>query len=385
MPTALWLNPVFGVSGDMLLGAFLDLGASEEEVRLAVGGLGLDGWELRVGTTSRRGLDCRRAEVTAAESAHRPWSEIDQLLAGSGLEPSVKDGARQTFRLLAEVEASRHGVDVDEVIFHEVGAVDAIVDIVGSWVALISLAVHSVHSAAVGLGAGSVVASHGRIPHPAPAVLGLLEGLPVRSIDTSAETATPTGAALLKSMVDVWSGIPEGRLRRSGYGAGGRDPETHANLLAVAIVDIDEASSVESVLLETNLDDISPEVAAHVTELAMAEGADDVWVVPIVMKKGRAGHLLQILAPSPLVPSLIDLVARETGTLGVRTHKVTKSVFPRSYENVVIEGHTIAIKVGPFAAKPEFEDVKAVAVATGRSVLEITRAAMSAWLSGESE
>ncbi len=381
MGRTLWLNPVFGVSGDMMLGALLDVGADESQVRSDLAALDIEGWELVVETVSRRGLESCHAHVTAGQDTHRSWSSIDRHIEAAAIRAQVRSGARATFRALAEVEASRHGVDLDAVEFHEVGAVDAIVDIVGSWAALVSLQVDNVWSGAVGLGAGAVTAAHGGMPHPAPAVLGLLEGFPITSVDTHWETATPTGTALLKTMVDKWGSIPSGRLIDSGFGAGGRDPESHANLLAAVIVETEPATSVDAVVLATNVDDVTPEVIAFVLEHALGVGADDAWTVPIVMKKGRSGHEIRVLCSPGLAPELAELLAKETGTLGIRSSMVTKQVYPRTFDTVMVDGHEIAIKSGPYGAKPEFEDVKRVALVTGRTAIEISREALTAFRS----
>lgn len=377
----LWLNPVFGVAGDMLLGALLDLGADEQKVRSDLETMQIPGWDLVVEPVKRRGLASRRAHVEAELDAHRSWSEIDERLASASMEASVGAGARSTFRALAEVEARAHGVGINEVHFHEVGAVDAIVDIVGCWSALRSLDVRNVVSGPVGLGSGMITTSHGRMPHPAPAVLGLLEGIPVTSVETPSETATPTGVALLKTMVTEWGDIPAGRLVTSGFGAGGRDPESHANILAGAILENDDATRVEAVLVETNVDDVTPEVIAYVIESALRAGADDAWSIPVVMKKGRPGHEIRILCASAMAGALSEILARETGTLGIRSYPVTKQVLPRTFDTVLVDGHEISIKSGPYGAKPEFEDVKSVAVRTGRPVAEVSRAAYAAWRS----
>lgn len=381
MSRILWLNPVFGVSGDMTLGALFGLGADLERVRATLGVLDLSGWDLAVESVSRRGLEATRAVVISEPDVHRSWSEIDSLLEDSPMSISVKDGARSTFRVLAEIEALRHDVPIDDVHFHEVGAIDAIVDIVGSWAALDSIDVDAVHSGSIGLGAGMLVASHGSMPNPAPAVLGLLEGLPVTAVQTEFETATPTGVALLRTMVDNWGGIPEGSLVGSGFGAGGRDPESHANMLAAVIIEAPGSRVVDAVALETNVDDVTPEVISYVIETALSMGADDAWTIPVVMKKGRPGHEIHILCPPGLSPSLAEMLAKETGTLGIRSSAVRKQVFPRTYDTVEVDGYEITIKSGPYGAKPEFEDVKRVAVATSKPMVEVGRAALAAWRS----
>ncbi len=382
MARALWLNPAVGVSGDMLLGALIDAGADEASVRKALEALNVTGWHLEVMDVERRGLRCRHARVTA-EVAEEPrtWSAIDALLAGADLPPSASHGARATFRRLGEVEAERHGVGIDDVHFHEVGAVDAIVDIVGCWAALETLEVGEVWSGPVGLGTGTVASSHGVLPHPAPAVLGLLEGVPVVGLDSAKETATPTGVALLVTMVDEWGTVPSGRLERSGLGAGSRDETTHPNVLAAVMIETDDSAEVDAVLIETTLDDVTPEILGHVLERALDAGADDAWLVPVVMKKARPGHELRILCAPAVQERLIGLVAAETGTLGMRTYRVGKHIFPRGFEEVLLDGETIRMKVGPYGAKPEAADVIRVADATGRSARSVAAEALVRWAS----
>ena len=300
--------------------------------------------------------------------------------AQPALHPEVSAGARRTFRALGEAEATVHGVDIDEVHFHEVGAVDAIVDIVGCWAARVSLGVDRVHSAAIGLGAGTAEMAHGRVPVPAPAVLELLVGAPTVGVDTTHETATPTGVALLVTMVEHWGPPPSGTVLASGRGAGTWDPSTHPNVVTAVLVDrtvatIDAAGGatepVEAVVIETNLDDATPEVLAHVIRRSLEVGADDAWVTPIVMKKGRPAHLLSILARPELAGVLRDLVAAETGTLGLRQRVIGKFELPRRTEVVEVDGHRIHRKIGPYGAKAEHDDVAAAAAATGRPLRDL--------------
>lgn len=387
----LWLNPSAGVAGDMLLGALIDLGADPAVVRDQLDRLDLDGWDLRFESVSRAGLIATHAVVTCAQQHHhRSWSTIDALLAAAGLDPDVADGARRTFLALGHAEATVHGTDIDAVHFHEVGALDAIVDIVGAWAALGSLAVHAVHSSPIGLGAGAVTMAHGKVPVPAPAVLELLRGLPVRPVDHDGETTTPTGAALLASMVQVWGPPPAGRLAASGRGAGTMDPPGRANVVAAAVIDGDSSGAdspapppatppaTPAVLIESNLDDVSPEVLGHLIDRALAAGASDAWVAPITMKKSRPAHLLSLLCPPALAPGLADLVATETGTLGYRLRTVEKFELPRDSVEVDLEGHRVTVKIGPHGAKPEHDDVARVAALTGRTHRAVSAAALAA-------
>jgi uncharacterized protein (TIGR00299 family) protein len=396
MTRVLWCNPAVGVAGDMLLGALVDLGADRDRIREQLGRLGLDGWTLDCSPTTRRGLVATRAEVgTAAHDHHRPWSRIDAMLAGVGLDPFVEEGARRTFRRLGEAEARVHGIELDEVHFHEVGALDAIVDIVGTWAALHTLDVDAVHSAPIGLGTGTATMAHGTVPVPAPATLELLVGVPCVGIDAVGETATPTGVALLTTMVERWGAITAGVVEGIGRGAGHRDPDTHANVVTAVVLAVPDADAaadaeplgpladgagvVESLVVETNLDDVTPEVLGHVVDRVLQLGADDVWVAPVTMKKQRPAHQLRVLCRPELAEQVRELIAAETGTLGLRQWPVAKYELPRRVEHVLIDGCEIAMKVGPHGAKPEHDDLVAASTALGRPVRALAAEAVARW------
>lgn len=389
MTRQLWCNPSLGVAGDMLLAALLDVGADERAVRDQLGRLGLDGWSLEVGCTTRQGLVATRAEVvTVGHQHHRPWSDIDAMLRDSGLDPDVAEGARRTFRALGEAESRVHGVSIDEVHFHEVGAVDAIIDIVGSWAALATLGVSTVTASAVGLGAGTAAMAHGVVQVPAPAVLELLVGVPMVPVHAERETATPTGVALLTTMVRDWGPPPPGTLLATGRGSGTWDPPTHPNVVTVVLSEpvadrTAEHTTVVATLLETNLDDVTPEDLASLLERALRAGADDAWITPAVMKKGRPAHQLSVLCRPELADALCQLVARETGTLGIRERRVSKHELHRRTVSVQLDGCTIRVKIGPHGAKPEHDDVVAAANATGRPVRDVAAAALAAVRDGE--
>jgi uncharacterized protein (TIGR00299 family) protein len=390
----------------MWTAALLGVGADESFVRAQLSCLELPGWALRTESVTRRGLVATHVVVDAEDHEHhRPWSRIEALLAGAGLDPQVAEFARAAFRALGTAEARVHGIELDAVHFHEVGAVDAIVDIVGGVAALVSLGVERVVSAPVGLGGGTAAMAHGTVPVPAPAVLELLVGAPTVPVDTALETATPTGVALLVSLVDDWGPPPAGTVLATGRGAGARDPQSHPNVLTAVLVETavvetavvetalvggaqhdqrqdpgigTAAGVVEATLLETNLDDVTPEVLAHAVQAAIDAGADDAWLTPIVMKKGRPAHLLSVLCRPDRADELRDLIAALTGTLGIRERRLAKHELERSTTSVQVAGHTISIKVGPHGAKPEHDDVAAAASATGRTVREVSAAALTA-------
>ncbi|MFZ4518272.1 MAG: nickel pincer cofactor biosynthesis protein LarC [Microthrixaceae bacterium] len=397
-PDTLWLNPVHGVAGDMLLGALLGLGAPLAEAERLLGHLDVPGWRLEVGDTTRRGLTATAVEVHAPDhDHHRPWSRIDALLAGAGLPGPVTDGARRTFRALAEAEARVHGVAIDDVHFHEVGAVDAIVDVVGTWAAWHLLGGPRVVVAPIGLGTGTAAMAHGAVPVPAPAVLELLAGHPTVPVEVDRETATPTGVALLVTMADAWGHLPAGVVAASARGAGRWDPPTHPNVVTAVLTrtattaaptatDLppNPAATVTrgAVMVETNVDDVTAEVLAHVVDRLLSAGADDAWVVPVTMKKGRAAHTVRVLCRPDVAATVRNLLTAETGTLGLRQWDVTKHELPRRTEVVTVDGHEVRVKVGPHGAKAEFDDAARVAAATGRSVRDVSADAAGRALRG---
>ncbi len=396
MSRALWLDPGFGASGDMLLGTLLGLGAPLDKVRADIAGLGVTGWSIDVESVLRAGIAATRAiVVTDAHDhdhpdghdhdhpEHRAWSTIDRLLAGAALPDRVKVGARATFELLGRVEAGIHGVTIDEVHFHEVGALDAIVDIVGSWSALHHLGIDEVTSGPVGVGNGMIQAAHGRLPAPAPATVELLAGAAaIRPVDWASETVTPTGAALLRTMVGRWGPVPAGHLVAFSRGAGGRNPATHPNVLGALLVGTDDEPvaaapagtgvglsarprTEAALVLATNLDDVTPELLGHLLTRLLDAGADDAWVVPIGMKKNRPGHELRVLCRPDRADSLETVIFAETGTLGLRRELVAKQVLERTWRTVTVRGQAIRVKLGPHGAKAEHDDLATASRATG--------------------
>lgn len=361
----------------MLLGALVGLHGSAEPLA-DLRRLPISGFDIGEDTVLRASLTCTRVRVEAEPTnTSRHWSEIDSMLAGSELPAFAVEGARRTFRRLGEVEAAQHGVPLDEVHFHEVGAVDAIVDIVGVWLLVGAIGPSATTVGPVGLGRGRVEAAHGTLPLPAPATLALLEGCPVQGLDVVAETCTPTGAALLVTLADHWGPVPDGTLVGSARGAGGRDPTGYPN--AVTVVAIDPSTEGDSaigrataaVLLEANVDDATPEVLGFTIERLLASGAADAWVVPIVMKKGRPAHEVRVLCSPEQAIELRAVLLAETGSLGCRTMLCTKYPLDRSFETVEVRGQQVTIKVGPHGAKPEYEDLASLARASGVPIRQL--------------
>jgi uncharacterized protein (TIGR00299 family) protein len=361
----------------MLLGALLDAGADLDEVRDIVGRLGVDGWSLDVEPVLRGGLAATRAVVSTPGEGHhhRTWADIRQLLRP--LPERVHDRAHAAFAAIAEVEGALHRMPPDDVHFHEVGALDAIVDVVGTCAALEVLGVDDVVCSPVATGHGAVGAEHGRLPVPAPATARLLVGVPVVGIDVAMETATPTGVALVRTLASSFGPTPPMTLDAVGMGAGGRDPEGRPNVVQVLIGTTTHATQT-AVVLEANVDDVTGEVLAHTIARLLAAGAQDAWVTPIVMKKGRPAHTISALADPAHASAIAGVITAETGTLGVRGRTVDKWPAPRTVEVVDVDGQPVRVKVADGRMKVEFDDAVAAADALGipvRTVLVMAEAA----------
>ena len=373
-----WLHPFSGIAGDMTLGALLDAGAELSFVISTLEGLNVDGWSLTTEQVDRNGIRATRAVVDAPEQHHhRRWSDIRLLLEQGSLPDRVQARALAVFEALAVAEGEVHGLPPDEVHFHEVGALDAIVDIVGSCAALESLNIDEVASGPVAVGVGSISAAHGILPNPPPAVVNLLEGIPTVSVDIDMELTTPTGAAIVKALADRVGPMPDMTIAGSGYGAGTRDLVDRANVTQVVVgtsteVETAGGKGVETVTeLSTNLDDVTGEVLGHAIGQLVDAGALDAWATPIVMKKGRPAHTLSVLATPTDAPRLVDIMMSATGTLGVRTRQIERTVAARRMVTVSVDGHHIDVKVSDFRVKAEFDHVLAAAKALGLPVSEV--------------
>lgn len=375
-----WFGCSSGVAGDMLLGSLLDAGADLDEVRAIVGRLGIDGWVLDVEPVLRGGVAASRALVATPGEGHhhRTWTDIRALLTGAGLPARVHQRAHDAFAAIAEVEGALHRTSPDAVHFHEVGALDAIVDIVGVCAALEVLDVDDVACSPVATGHGSVGAAHGALPVPAPATAQLLVGVPIVGIDEAAELATPTGAALVRTLASSFGPVPAMTISSVGLGAGGRELTGRPNVVQVLVGDRSPVSTMPTarseamVLLECNVDDVTGEVLAHTITQLLAAGANDAWVTPIVMKKGRPAHTVAALATPASVAAVGEVLAAETGSLGVRSTTVERWAASRTVEVVDLDGHPVRVKVTPGGrVKVEFDDAAAAAAALGVPVREV--------------
>ncbi|MFC5234783.1 nickel pincer cofactor biosynthesis protein LarC [Pseudonocardia zijingensis] len=366
----LWLNPFSGLSGDMLLGALLDLGAPLEGVRAAVARTGLDGWDLRTERVTRGGIGATRAVVDVSDTATERHAA--ELLARVADVPVAARAVRE----IAEVEAGIHGLDPAQVHLHEIGGLDTVVDTVGVAAALELLDVAEVHCGPLTLGSGTVATRHGVLPVPAPATAALLAraGAPVVGAGEG-ETVTPTGAALLVAAGTRFGPLPAMALRGVGYGAGGRDPADRANVLP-ALLGEAPGSAEPMLLLETNVDDVTGEVLGNLVGRLLDAGAADAWLSPIVMKKGRPAHTVHVLVVPERAADCERIVLAETGSLGLRRTPVDRAALPRRTTTVEVEGHLVRLKHGPWGVKPEHDDVAATAAALGLPLREVSRRAL---------
>ncbi len=380
--TTAWFQCFSGIAGDMALGALIDAGAPVAEVEAALATLDVQGWQLEVSRCRRAGVAATRAFVRFEEgNVHRGLTDVVAIIESGRLPARALQRSLAVFTRLAQAEADVHGIALDEVHFHEVGAVDAIVDVVGTCVALELLGVDEVGCGAVAVGAGTVRAAHGLLPNPAPAVVRLLEGFEIRGVETDLELTTPTGAALVAALTSRHGAVPAMTLRTSGMGAGSRDTNGRPNVTQVLIGEATAETGATAgqpvALLEANVDDVSGEVLAHALARLLDAGAHDAWTTPILMKKGRPAHTVHALCDPALRARLAEVFVTELGTLGVRATMLERWPSRRSTITVTVAGHRIAVTSGPSHLKAEFDHVAAAARATGRSVRDVRAEAES--------
>jgi uncharacterized protein (TIGR00299 family) protein len=377
-----------GVAGDMVLGALLDAGGSADALRAGLAGVPLDPFELEVAAVERGGIGATQVTVrTGAPATARAWGSLRGTLAEADLPALVRERALATFARLAEAEARVHRRPLDEVHFHEVGAVDAVVDVVGAALLLHDLGVTEVWASPVATGSGLQRGEHGVLPVPAPAVLELLRGAPVHAGGVAAELTTPTGAAILAASATRFDELPPMRVARVGHGAGSRQHHELPNLLRVILGErvADAAGGDGGLLLEANLDDMTPELAPWVLERLLEAGAADVWFTPIHMKRGRPGITLSVLCAPGTEAAVRALLWRETSTLGVRGLPVRKWMLERRVVEVELPGGKVRVKLGLDAGQvvnvaPEYADCARLAGQTGRPLKDVMARAQAAAL-----
>ena len=361
----------------MILGALLDAGLDRQALLGRLECLKLPDWTLGVSSVTKNGLAATAVNVThTGPSAHRTLAEITTLIEASALPPAEKTLSARIFQRLAEAEARVHGSTTSEVHFHEVGAVDAIVDIVGAVCALKLLGVEAVQVSPLPMGRGFVRSEHGTLPLPAPAVVELLRGVPMTGAAAPGETVTPTGAAILVTLASGFGPIPAMQLEQIGYGAGSRDAD-YPNVLRVLIGETEAGVNRETLLeLATNIDDLNPQLYEYVLGRLFAAGALDVWLLPAQMKKGRPGCVLSVLCRPEHEKALSDIIFRETTTLGLRRQVVDRRSLAREVRVVNTRFGTARVKLAILdgdllRAMPEYEDCRQLAERTGVPLREI--------------
>lgn len=370
-----------GISGNMLLGAFLDAGVPEERLRSELAKLNVTGYELKIQRVIKQGIAAVHADVELVHHHHdhehhhehhhhhhhhRYLPDIYAILDQSALAQAVKDNSKKIFLCLAEAEAKVHGTTVDKIHFHEVGAVDSIVDIVGAAFCLHYLGIEKVCASRLQTGSGFVQCSHGQMPVPAPATAELLRNIPYYNGNTEKELVTPTGAAFLAAFGTEFGAIPAGFLSHTiGYGAGGWDLD-FPNVLRVHVGELEQAEEAQMLVIEANIDDLNPQIYEYVMEKLLALGARDVWMTPIIMKKSRPATMLSVLAEGTLLESIAACLFAETSTIGIRHYPVQRQIAGRVTKRITTPWGEASVKVSSYQNKicniaPEFEDCRKLA------------------------
>jgi pyridinium-3,5-bisthiocarboxylic acid mononucleotide nickel chelatase len=378
-----YLDCVGGLAGDMLLAALLDAGAELERLRAVPPALGLSGVAVEAERVERQGIGALHVSIEASDDhAHRNYREIRRIVEQAELPVAARTRSLEAFARLAEVEGGIHGIPPEDVHFHELGSLDTLVDLCGTFVLLDDLGVERVTSSPLPFARGLTKAAHGVLPLPAPATLGLLAGARLVGVETQAELVTPTGAAIAAVLVDEWGTLPPLTLERVGYGAGTADLADRPNVVRLVLGTAAERPDGRVVLLETNLDDFPSELVPDAAERCYAAGALDVWTVPAQMKKGRPGLVVSVLARPDAESAVARALLEETSALGVRVSRLDRYELDRRERVVEVGGEPIRIKVGLLDGRvvnvaPEHDDCAALARSTGRSVKSVWAEALA--------
>jgi uncharacterized protein (TIGR00299 family) protein len=377
-----------GISGDMTLGALVDLGLDSELLKNELAKLKLEGYKISFDRTEKHGIAGTKIHVELTNHADhdhhhsRNLNDICQLIEASDLSGDVKAKSIAIFVRLGEAEARVHGTTIDKVHFHEVGAVDSIVDIVGSVIGITALGIEKIYSSSLSLGRGFARSSHGIIPIPAPATLELLKDIPVRRTEIESELVTPTGAAIISTLADGFGPAPEMVVEKIGYGAGGRDLAEQPNLLRISLGTAKYNYESDTVkVIETNIDDMSPQIYDLLIDKLLGMGALDVFLTPIVMKKSRPAVMLTALVDSPHLQEVCDCILTETTTLGVRIYEADRKKLSREIIEVETEYGKVRVKLGKIGDQvikilPEYEDCKRLAKEKNVPIMKIQQATL---------
>jgi len=385
--TLAWFHCFAGIAGDMALGSLVDAGADLDEVRTLVGRLPVGGWELEAEAVLRAGVAATQVHVRTNETAVvRTYAHISGLVVEARLPERVRDRAQAVFAAMAEVEGRLHRRPPEQVHFHELGGLDAIVDVVGTCAALEVLGVDEVRASAVATGTGMVRTAHGMLPNPAPAVVELLRGAPTFGRDVPFELTTPTGAGLLAAMATGYGPLPAMTIAATGFGAGSRDVDGLPNVTQVVLgapaqagLGPGQSEGQNVVLLEVNVDDATGETLAHAVAALLEAGAHDAWITPILMKKGRPAYTVSALADQALADQVGRVLVAETGSLGVRGQTLARWPAARSGQEVEVEGLPVRVKVSAGRVKVEHDDAARAARRSGLPLREVVSRAEAAW------
>ena len=390
----LYFDCFAGASGNMILGALVALGVDENDLIEQIKLLGAADFEIEFKTIDKSGIAAVHAEVKVPHGhAHRHLHHIEKIIGDSRLPETVKQRAIKIFTKLAEAEAIVHGVEIEKIHFHEVGAMDAIVDVVGACIGFELLGIERFACSKIHVGSGFVKMAHGKYPVPPPAVAELLKGAPIYSTEIEGELITPTGAAIVAAVCESYGQIPEMKIERTAYGAGTRDYENFPNVLRLMLGTSENcerrAESLDAMndgqtatdnlcLIETNIDDLSPQILGYVMERAFETGALDCWFTPIQMKKNRPATMISILCPKANKQALTELLYTETSTLGVRLSEIERECLPREIVEVETEFGKVDVKIARFKnkivnAKPEYEQIREIALQSKKSLRAIER------------
>ncbi|MFW6171908.1 MAG: nickel pincer cofactor biosynthesis protein LarC [Planctomycetota bacterium] len=386
-----YLDCYSGISGDMSLGALIDAGVSSQAIQEGINSLGVAGCRLDISEVKKNGFRATHVNVLAEpEHKHRHLRHIVDMIDGSSLSARQRELAKKIFERLGEAEAKVHGTTMEKVHFHEVGAVDSIVDIVGSAIGWDLLGAERVYCSPISTGTGTVRIAHGTVSVPAPATAELLTGVPLTSCAVPVELTTPTGAAIAVTVVDEFGGWPPFRIDGIGYGAGTRDLEDRPNVLRLMVGESGTGegnSELEQDLiwvLETNLDDVTGEWVGYCMESLLAAGALDVYTTPIQMKKNRPGITLGVLCRGGEQERLEDIIFAETGSLGIRRWSARRHTLPRHGQSVrtpwgIVDGKVAVLGGGRERFSPEYESCRQVAVQNGQPLRDVYEAAQQAF------
>lgn len=392
MKKILYIDCFSGISGDMIVGALLDLGLDFNFLKEELKKIEIEGYEVGLKKVKKSGISASKFEVKITKGQpHRNYGDIRSLINNSTINTKAKQTALSIFEIIAAAESRVHQIGMDNVHFHEIGAVDSIIDIAGTAIGMAELEIEEVYSANIPLGSGFVQTMHGKLPVPAPATMEIIKGIPVYTGNFDFEVTTPTGAAIVKSLVNEFGRIPLMKIKGIGFGSGTIEIEGTPNLLRLIVGELLESDYIEAdnqffggfefedddlILLSANIDDISPEITGYIIEKLFEEKVPDAWTEPIFMKKNRQALKINVLCHPNEVKKILDILFRESSTLGIRSQTIKRYSLKREIKTVNLPYGEVKIKIGFHNGKastfsPEYESCKCLAKKTGKPIKEV--------------